>query len=372
MVPALFGPDGIVGGAERYATELARHMADVVPTRLVTFGDVDGTREHGALQLRLVGQPWYVRGQRTNPFHLKLFRELDWADVVHCHQQHVLASSAIALWCRATGRPVFVSDLGGGGWDVSAYISTDRWFDGHLHLSAYSRHVFGHGTEPRARVIGGGVDTTKFSPGAGVRRDAGALFVGRLLPHKGITDLIRGLPDGVALTVVGPPPDQAMRAELMTLAAGKAVTFKHDVDDTALVNEYRRAMCVVLPSVYKMPNGRETRVPELLGQTLLEGMACATPALCTRVASMPEVVDDAVGFVVPPNDPAALYDRLAWFHANPDASRKLGMAGRQRVLDRFTWSAVVRRCLKAYREAPFEEPSPERGVALERHTSRSA
>ena len=33
LVPALFGPSGIVGGAERYAVELARHMADRVPTR---------------------------------------------------------------------------------------------------------------------------------------------------------------------------------------------------------------------------------------------------------------------------------------------------------------------------------------------------
>ena len=40
VVPALFGADdGIVGGAERYALELARHMADEVPTRLVAFGD---------------------------------------------------------------------------------------------------------------------------------------------------------------------------------------------------------------------------------------------------------------------------------------------------------------------------------------------
>ena len=36
IVPALFGPGGIVGGAERYACELARHMAHAVPTTLVT------------------------------------------------------------------------------------------------------------------------------------------------------------------------------------------------------------------------------------------------------------------------------------------------------------------------------------------------
>ena len=39
IVPAPFGPHGVVGGAERYALELARQMADRVPTTLVTFGE---------------------------------------------------------------------------------------------------------------------------------------------------------------------------------------------------------------------------------------------------------------------------------------------------------------------------------------------
>ena len=39
VVPALFGEGGVVGGGERYALELARHMAEVAPTALVSFGD---------------------------------------------------------------------------------------------------------------------------------------------------------------------------------------------------------------------------------------------------------------------------------------------------------------------------------------------
>jgi glycosyltransferase involved in cell wall biosynthesis len=104
----------------------------------------------------------------------------------------------------------------------------------------------------------------------------------------------------------------------------------------------------VLPSVYRTPVG-ETKVPELLGQTLLEGMACGAAALCTRVASMPEVVEDGVtGFVVPPNDPAALGERLAWLAAHREQAAVMGAAGRARVLRHFTWDAVVSRCLDAY------------------------
>jgi glycosyltransferase involved in cell wall biosynthesis len=358
IVPALFGPDGIVGGAERYAFELARQMADCVPTTLITFGEKPRTEHVGALRVRTIGGAWLVRGQRTNPFSVDIFREIRDADVVHCHQHHVLVSSAVAAWCRLTGKRVFVSDLGGGGWDVSAYVSTDAWFHGHLHLSEYSRRIYGHSGLARACVVGGGVDTEKFSPHASVLRDGGALFVGRLLPHKGVSDLIRGLPDGMPLTVVGPVPDAATRDRLVVLAHGREVTFKHGLDDEALVREYRRSMCIVLPSVYRTDEGYETLVPELLGQTLLEGMACGAPAICTDVASMPEVVEHGVtGFVVPPNDPASIGERLAWLRANPDEVVRMGFAARRRVLMHFTWANTVKRCLDAYTSAlpPLQE-----------------
>src|SRR5437016_5733850 len=101
IVPALFGSgDGILGGAERYAFELARHMADQVPTRLVTFGDADREESFGPLRVRVIGNAWYVRGQRNNPVSPVLFSELRAASVVHCHQQHVLASSVAALLGR--------------------------------------------------------------------------------------------------------------------------------------------------------------------------------------------------------------------------------------------------------------------------------
>jgi glycosyltransferase involved in cell wall biosynthesis len=364
IVPAPFGTLGIVGGAERYAFELARQMADRVPTTLVTFGAEAGEERMGSLRVRVIANPWFVRGQRTNPFSLEVFSAIAGADVVHCHQHHVLVTSAAAAWCRLTGTRVFVSDLGGGGWDVSAYISTDSWFHGHLHLSDYSRRVYGHAASERARVIGGGVDLVRFSPDPSVARTGGALFVGRLLPHKGISDLIRGLPDDLPLTIAGPAPHSETKAQLVALASGKRVTFFHGLDDDALVQEYRRAMCIVLPSVYRTDEGYETRVPELLGQTLLEGMACGTPAICTDVASMPEVVVDGVtGFVVPPNDPSRLGERLAWMRAHPAAAAAMGAAGRQRVMERFTWSSVVDRCLEAYRTAMPRRAS-EAGVAV--------
>src|ERR1700756_1794903 len=97
IVPAIFGDWGIYGGGERYAFELARHMARVTDTRLITFGDSDRREDIDGPEVRVIGNPWYVRGQRSNPFALAMLRELRGADVVHCHQQHVVASSTAAL-----------------------------------------------------------------------------------------------------------------------------------------------------------------------------------------------------------------------------------------------------------------------------------
>ena len=350
IVPALFGAeDGVVGGAERYALELARHMADETPTRLLTFGEEERDETHGNLRVRVAGHAWYVRGQRSNPVSAALLSEIRWADVVHCHQRSVLASSVSALMCRLTRRRVFVTDLGGGGWDISAYFKNDRWYHGHLHISEYSQNIYGHAGDKRGHVILGGVDSMRFSPDQSVKRNGTALFVGRILPHKGIDDLIRALPDDMALEIIGQEYDAKYGQELRRLAKGKRVLMRHECDDDALVEAYRRATCIVLPSVYRTTHGLETRVPELLGQTLLEGMACGAPAVCTNVASMPEVVEDGVtGFVVPPNDPKELRAKLVWLRENPAKAEYMGQAARRHVLEKFTWPSVVRRCLEIY------------------------
>ena len=113
VVPAMFGAGGVAGGAERYAFELARHMAETVPTTLLSFGDRERSETAGQLRIRVLGHPWYVRGERFNPFKLSMVAELSRADVIHCHQQHILASSLAAIFGRLSRRRVFVSDLGG-------------------------------------------------------------------------------------------------------------------------------------------------------------------------------------------------------------------------------------------------------------------
>jgi glycosyltransferase involved in cell wall biosynthesis len=350
LTPALFGHAGVFGGAERYSYELARHMARVTPTTLVSFGDRPGRQTTSdGLQVRALGPAWHVRGQRFNPVHPGLVRAVAAADVIHCHQPHTLTAELAALLARATGRRVFASDLGGGGWGFSSRVNTDAWFQGHLHISRYSLMIAGHEGRAGAEVIYGGVDPQLFTPNASVPKEPLVVFVGRLMPHKGVNDLVEALPEGLTLELIGRPYHDRFQADLRKLAGGKQVNFRHACSDDDIVRAYQRALCVVLPSVYRDLYGNESRVPELLGQTLLEGMACGIPAVCTDVASMPEVVENGVtGFVVPPNNAAALRDKLCWLRDHPDEARVMGRAARQRVLDQFCWPSVVRRCLDVY------------------------
>jgi glycosyltransferase involved in cell wall biosynthesis len=252
--------------------------------------------------------------------------------------------------CLPFRRRVFVSDLGGSGWDISFRLSTERWYTGHLHISDYSRQISGHMDKPWAHVIMGGVDTVKFSPKPSVEKDGVVRFVGRILPHKGVDDLIRALPPDMSLEIIGKAYDRPFLDHLQSLAAGKRVSFRHDCQDDNLIEAYRQALCVVLPSVYVSSyNGSETRIPELLGQTLLEAMACGSPAICTDVASMPELVMDSVtGFVTPPNNPDALQEKLMWLRDHPAQAAEMGRAARNHVTAHFKWSTIVDRCIKHY------------------------
>jgi glycosyltransferase involved in cell wall biosynthesis len=89
--------------------------------------------------------------------------------------------------------------------------------------------------------------------------------------------MLDAVPEDLETVVMGPAPDSRYLADLQALSRGKRVTFRHDCDDDVIVAAYRSARVVVLPSLYEDRYGGTTRVPELLGQTLLEGMACGTP-----------------------------------------------------------------------------------------------
>jgi glycosyltransferase involved in cell wall biosynthesis len=165
------------------------------------------------------------------------------------------------------------------------------------------------------------------------------LYTGRIIPVKGVAELVQALPSGVPLTIAGPTYDVAYYQRLQRLAQGKDVTFTNRISDSDLVAHYQRATVAVAPSLHS----------ELLGLVVLEAMACGTPVICTNVGGMPELVEDGVtGFVVEPGDERALRERIELMMGDTRQARRMGEAARARVSERFTWDLVAERCLEAY------------------------
>ncbi len=372
VCPTYFADASIIGGAERYTLELSRAMAATTDTVLVSFGPRRETRDEGQLRVEVLRRSLLpgFGPLASNPWSPTFVRWLRWADVVHCHQVHTLSTDLGVVLGRWWGKRVFVTDLGGGHrWALSKIVPILPRARGLLLLSDFSRRLWAERAPSRrpARldVIGGGVDPLRFSPSDEPKSDE-TLFVGRLLPHKGVNYLIDAMPTDAPLRVVGRAYDDHFLARLRSQAVGRRVTFESVVSDSELVDRYRRACVTVLPSVYESADGSRTRQPELLGLVVLESMACGTPVIVTRVGALPELVDDGVtGFVVAPNDPGAIREKIEWLRRDLTRATEMGRRARQRVLERFTWSAVVARCLRAYREdstgSPTESDVSERG-----------
>ena len=339
--PTYMGPNSLIGGAERYTTELASAMAQKIPTRLVSFGDRSRREQWGPLEVHIYRPLAYIGGLRWNPLSVGFLSSLRDADVIHCHQFKVIPSFLSILYGHLKGIPLFVTDLGGTAPSFFNRLPVERWVNGFLHISHYSE-CLNPSRSSTDTVIGAGINTSIFTPKP-VGQKSGVLFVCRIRPAKGVHFLIEALPSGASLDVVGPVLDPEYLQHLQKLANGKEVSFHTACSDEDLAKRYADAAVTVLPS---LPG------TELLGLTLLESMACATPVICTEVGGMPEVVEDGVtGFIVQAANATTLREKLSHLLNHPDQAKEMGLRGRKRVLEHFTWDAVAERCLQAYQRS---------------------
>ncbi|MFL5754866.1 MAG: glycosyltransferase family 4 protein [Chloroflexota bacterium] len=353
VAPTAFGRDGLFGGGERYPYELARALAQHVSCELVTFGPDAGIRRDGPLTIRVVRPLTYLDGHPARAIAPALAGVIRDADIVHAHHMRAPSSVVAGLTARARGIATVVTDHGLQGSDWGGLIP--RLFDRFLVVSRYSGAQL-RAPRRRTRVVYGGANTVRHRPDPELPR-AGVLFVGRLTPHKGVDVLIRALPPGARLTVVGSEghdprlPERDYPKLLRTLAADRRVKFLGAIDDDELAGRYRTASVVVVPSVERTCYGRRIAVSELLGLVALEAMASGTPVIASRVGGLPEIVEDGVtGFVVPPGDVGSLRQRISNVLDDPAMAAELGSNARERVVTELSWDRCAERCLAAYRE----------------------
>lgn len=350
VTPAVFGHRGLWGGGERYAVELARTQAQMLDTRLISFGPERREVRDRDFPITILPARFHWKGHELNAVSERLIDLIARSRVVHVHQYNTALTSLCLMAGAALRKPVFITDLGGSAPSWNRRLRLHRLVTGNLSCSSFALQFFPELVD-RSTVIHGGVDTSRFRPPTnGAERLRQVCFVGRILPHKGIDVLIRAVDGSMPLHVYGRRYDEPYLAHLHELAAGKQVSFHHDAEDDEIVSALQCSRVAVLPSVYETYNGELAPKSEYFGLVLAEAMACGTPVVASRVGGMPEVVTEGVtGRIVEPGDAAALRAAIGDIL---DASESRWSAYSRACIDAvardFTWTRVAERCIEAY------------------------
>ncbi len=200
----------------------------------------------------------------------------------------------------------------------------------------------------RIAVIPFGIDAAAWEADDATRERAAALrsaarrpivlFVGRLVPYKGIDVLLAATaPLAVRLVIAGDGPMAGSWKRLAAANAARAdVEFTGPLTDGEVKARLHSADVLVLPSITSA---------EAFGVVQLEAMATGTPVVSTAVASGVSWVNrhEETGLVVPPGDPLSLRLALERLLSDSSLRSRFGAAGIARVGSEFSLPALADR-----------------------------
>jgi glycosyltransferase involved in cell wall biosynthesis len=214
------------------------------------------------------------------------------------------------------------------------------------------------GRPERARTVPYGVDVDRFSP---LRADRtlrsrweippGAtmvLAVGRLVAKKGFTHLVEAARRVEELhVVVAGEGDLRPALEAQARAAGGRVHFVGALDRDTVARALAAADVVAVPSVVDAAGNVDG-----LPNTVLEALASGRAVVASRVAGIPDVVEDGVnGVLVAAGDAEALAAALQRLARDPAERERLGRQARARASERHGWDAAARSFEECYAQA---------------------
>jgi alpha-1,3-rhamnosyl/mannosyltransferase len=159
------------------------------------------------------------------------------------------------------------------------------------------------------------------------------LSVGEFNPRKNYDRLVAayaGLRTEVPLVLAGPTGRARALAEQRATELGirHRLRFLGYLDDDSLLALYNVAGCFIFPTIY-----------EGFGLPVLEAMACATPVLCARTSSLPEVAGEAA-LMFEPTSEEAIAQAMRRFLDEPELGARLAKAGPPQAA-LFTWQKTA-------------------------------
>ncbi len=385
-------PPHIYGGAGVHVEYLTRELAKLMEVEVRCFGDQDST----APNLTVQGTGLDTEGW-TSPANLKsvfgaVQRCLDFntkkidAQVVHLHTWYAHFGGILAKLNYGLPMVLTVHSLEplrpwkreqlGGGYDFTVWLEKTALLmaDAVIAVSEETKSDllrFFPLDPHKIHVIHNGIDPDEYhrmeAPDVlrkhGVNPDLPyVLFVGRIARQKGIVHLVRAIehmaPGFQIVLCAGAPDTPEIAAEMQ--AAVTAAQLKREgivwIQAMLPVQEkiamYSHASVFCCPSIY-----------EPFGIINLEAMACETAVVATAVGGIKEVVvPGETGILVPldqQNDSPFealnpehfahdLAEAVNSLMADPEKCRRMGLAGRKRAVDRFSWTSIAERTKALY------------------------
>jgi glycosyltransferase involved in cell wall biosynthesis len=218
----------------------------------------------------------------------------------------------------------------------------------------------------RMTVVTVGVDHTVFRPLEDVTPVPGRIMVTSSsdVPMKGLVPLLEAVAKlrterDVELTVIGrPTAGGRVDRAIARLGLADVVHCASGISDEELARRYGQAEVAVVPSLY-----------EGFSLPAIEAMSCGVAVVATTGGALPEVVGNHgdTGLLVPPDDPGALAVAIGGLLDDPALRARLGAAGRQRVVSRFTWQVTAAGTAACYQAMLEHRPLP--GAAVTAATS---
>lgn len=278
-------------------------------------------------------------------------------DVVHAHDPHGVAMSALALsMSTQLAKPPLIASR-----RVDFHLrgsAMSRWkyrqVDCFICASEAIRKMLVADGVPEARTVtvheGIDLERVESAPRANIHEE---LFlphqapvvgnVAALVPHKGQRHFIEA-----AALVVRKVPD----ARFVIAGEGELRPALE-----RQIKEHRLEKHVVLagfrPDVLSLHKAFDifvmSSITEGLGTSLLDAMAAARPIVATSTGGIPEVVEDGVtGFLVAPRDDRAMADAIVRLLKDSDLRQRMGLAGLKRARERFSAERMLRDTLRVY------------------------